>query len=61
MSTHDKNYLLAKKKYLNFLKNQEVLCEPFFDKIGQFKKFYIPISNKIFKKGRSKKLAFMKK
>ena len=54
MSPHDKNYLLAKKKYLNFLKNQEVLGEPFYDKIGQFKKFYIPISNKIFKKFRKK-------
>ena len=54
MSSHDKNYFLAKKKYLNFLKNQEVLGEPFYDKIGQFKKFYIPISNKIFKKFRKK-------
>ena len=54
MSPHDKNYLLAKKKYFNFLKNQEVLGEPFYDKIGQFKKFYIPISNKIFKKFRKK-------
>ena len=54
MSPHDKNYFLAKKNYLNFLKNQEVLGEPFYDKIGQFKKFYIPISNKIFKKFRKK-------
>jgi D-glycerate 3-kinase len=36
-----------KKKYLKFLKSQEVLSEPFRDKISQLNNFYIPISNMI--------------
>ncbi len=40
-------YLLVKKKYLKFLKSQEVLSEPFRNKIGQLNNFYIPISKKI--------------
>ena len=36
-----------KKKYLDFIKSQEVLSEPFRDKIGQLNNFYIPICNKI--------------
>ena len=43
------NYTKVKNKYLNFLKSQEVLTEPFRDKIGQLNKFYLPISNQIFK------------
>ena len=39
----------VKKKYLRFLKSQEVLSEPFRDKLGQLKKFYIPIGNSIYK------------
>ena len=39
-------YLLV-KKYLKFLKSQEVLSEPFRNKIGQLNNFYIPISKKI--------------
>ena len=39
----------VKKKYLRFLKSQEVLSEPFRDKLGQLKKFYIPIGNLIYK------------
>ena len=38
-----------KKKYLKFLKSQEVLSKPFKDKIGQLKNFYLPISYKIYK------------
>ena len=42
------NYQKLKKKYLKFLKSQEVLSEPFRDKENQLKKFYLPLSNKIF-------------
>ncbi len=42
-------YQKIKNKYLKFLKSQEVLSEPFRDKIGQLNKFYLPISNEIFK------------
>ena len=56
MKDKDKSYLNIKKKYLNFLKKQVVVGEPFHDKIGQLKKFYIPISNSInFKFFRNKK------
>ena len=41
------NYIKIKKKYLKFLKSQEVLSEPFRDKIDQLNNFYIPISKKI--------------
>ena len=37
-----------KKKYLNFLRKQEVLGQPFYDKLGQLKNFYIPICNSIY-------------
>ena len=37
-----------KKDYLRFLKSQEVLSEPFRDKIRQLKKFFLPISKKIY-------------
>ena len=43
------NYQKARLKYLKFLKSQEILSEPFRDKEGQLKKFYFPISHKIFK------------
>jgi len=36
------------KKYLYFLSSQEVRSEPFFNKIGQLKNFYIPICEKIY-------------
>ena len=42
------NYLKLKKKYLNFIKKQEVLGEPFYDKIGQLNKFYLPLCNSIY-------------
>ncbi len=41
-------YKKVKKKYLAFLKSQEVLSEPFRDKIGQLKNYYLPISQMIF-------------
>ena len=49
----------VKKKYLKFLKSQEVLSEPFRDKENQLKKFYLPLSNKIyesFKKDKKTKV-----
>ena len=42
------NYQKTRLKYLKFLKSQEILSEPFRDKEGQLKKFYFPISRKIF-------------
>ena len=42
------SYLKIKKKYLNFIKSQEVLAEPFRDKVGQLDNFYLPISDKIY-------------
>ena len=53
------NYQKLKKKYLKFLKSQEVLSEPFRDKENQLKKFYLPLSNKIyesFKKDKKTKV-----
>ncbi len=44
-----KRYLKIKKKYLKFIKSQEVLAEPFRDKVGQLDNFYLPISDKIYK------------
>ena len=42
-----KNFYQIKKKYLSFLKKQEITGEPFYDKLGQLEKFYIPICIKI--------------
>ena len=41
----DKSYIYhqVKKKYLKFISSQEVTSEPFRDKLGQLKKFYLPI------------------
>ena len=39
---------ILKKKYLSFLSSQEVQSEPFYDKLGQLKKFYLPICEKIY-------------
>ena len=41
------NYYKVKKKYLKFLTSQEVISEPFRDKLGQLNKFYLPISKMI--------------
>ena len=45
----------VKKKYLDFLRKQEVAGEPFRDKITQLKNFYLPICKLIFKKYNLKK------
>ena len=46
-----------KEKYLKFIKSQEVLGEPFRDKLGQLNNFYLPISKMINKNYlRNKKL-----
>ena len=49
MSTNKLSYQKVKKKYLDFLKSQEVLSEPFKDKVGQLNNFYLPISQMIYK------------
>ena len=41
------NHQKVKKKYLKFLNSQEVMAEPFRDKLGQLNKFYLPISKMI--------------
>jgi D-glycerate 3-kinase len=48
MQLNKLSYQKVKKKYLQFLKSQEVLSEPFRDKIGQLNNFYIPISQMIY-------------
>ena len=40
-------YQKVKKKYLKFIASQEVLSEPFRDKMGQLNNFYLPISKMI--------------
>ena len=47
MQLNKLSYHKVKKKYLKFLKSQEVLSEPFRDKIGQLNNFYFPISKMI--------------
>ena len=42
------NFKQIKKKYLKFLKSQEVTSEPFRNKLGQLRNFYLPICNKIY-------------
>ena len=41
------HYSKARKKYLKFLKSQEVLSETFRDKLGQLNNFYIPMCERI--------------
>tara|TARA_B100000700_G_scaffold318995_1_gene413272 strand:- start:43 stop:960 length:918 start_codon:yes stop_codon:yes gene_type:complete len=43
------------KSYLSFLKKQEVLGEPFYNKLGQLNNFYIPICDSIFQDYLKKK------
>ena len=50
MDISKQRYKKLKEKYLKFLKSQEVLSEPFRDKIGQLNNFYLPICKKIYKK-----------
>ena len=45
----------VKKNYLKFLSSQEVLSEPFRDKLGQLKKFYLPLSKMISEEFNKKK------
>ena len=47
MRTDSLNFHQIKKKYLKFLKSQEVTSEPFRDKLGQLKNFYLPICKQI--------------
>ena len=49
------NYHKVKKIYLKFLTSQEVISEPFRDKLGQLNKFYLPISKMIAKDYLKKK------
>jgi D-glycerate 3-kinase len=41
------NFSRVKEKYLKFIKSQEVLGEPFRDKLRQLNNFYLPISENI--------------
>jgi len=41
------NYRKIKEKYLKFLKSQEIMSEPFRDKLSQLNKFYLPIGKMI--------------
>ena len=49
------NYQKIKKKYLRFLKSQEVLSEPFRNKESQLNNFYLPISKNIFENFKKRK------
>ena len=50
MLSENFNFTKVKKNYLKFLKSQEVLSEPFRNKNEQLKNFYVPLSEKIYKK-----------
>ena len=47
MNSKISNYKKIKIKYLEFIKSQEILSEPFRDKIKQLNEYYLPISKKI--------------
>jgi D-glycerate 3-kinase len=52
----DRNFdNILEKKYLKFLASQEVRSEPFYDKLSQLNKFYLPICRKIFLDYKKKK------
>ena len=55
MSLESLIYQKIKKKYLKFLKTQEVTSEPFMDKLVQLNKFYLQISEMINKEYIKKK------
>ena len=55
MKDSQKNFLMIKKKYLDFIKKQEILGEPFHDKLGQLNNFYLPICKNIYKDKNSSK------
>ena len=50
-----KSINILENKYLSFLISQEVRSEPFHDKLGQLKKFYLPICDKIYLDYKKKK------
>ena len=50
MKTKFSDFSKVKKKYLKFIKSQEVAGELFKDKLGQLNNYYIPISEMIYKK-----------
>ena len=47
MHLEKQSYQKIKKNFVKYIKSQEVLSEPFRDKIGQLNNFYIPISKRI--------------
>ena len=49
MHSNKLSYQKVKNKYLKYIKSQEVLSEPFRNKINQFNNFYLPISQMIYK------------
>jgi D-glycerate 3-kinase len=49
MHLNDQGYKKVKKKYLKFLKSQEIQSEPFRDKLGQLNNFFLPMCEKIYK------------
>jgi len=49
MNTKSFNYLILKKKYLKFLKRSETKGKPIIDKVGKLNRFYLPLSNWIYK------------
>ena len=49
MEISSSSFKRIKKFYLKFLKSQEVLSEPFRNKIEQLNDFYLPISKNIYK------------
>ena len=55
MEENSFNYQKVKRKYLRFLSTQEIMSEPFRDKLGQLNKFYLPISKMIMKEYFRKK------
>ena len=59
MKVAETNFSKIKKNYLNFLKKQEILGEPFHDKLGQLKNYYIPICDSINKEYKMKKKTFV--
>ena len=44
----EKHINILEKKYLSFLATQEVRSKPFYNKINQLNKFYLPICKKIY-------------
>ena len=47
MDNITENFNHIKKKYLKYLRSQEVLSEPFRNKLGQLNNFFLPMSDKI--------------